>query len=217
MTSNYGNPLLISATTAELVSRATTLAAAGSRKILGIVGAPGSGKSTLCDVLAAQLGRQAVAVGMDGFHLDNSVLESLGRMERKGASDTFDIPGYVALLRRLRSAEDEVTYAPRFYRSLEMSIGSAVSVPRSTPLVVTEGNYLLHDRGGWQDVAPLLDEVWFLDVPSPERRRRLITRRISRGETTERAQAWVDDVDEVNALIVTRSSNSADLLVRLVD
>lgn len=142
----------------ELLEQARRLAASGRRSILGITGAPGAGKSTLALALADALGDDAVLVTMDGFHLANPVLDTLGRRDRKGAPDTFDAPGYVALLRRLRDQEDDVVYAPLFDRALDASIGSAVPVHRKTPLVITEGNYLLLKDDGWSGVAELLDE-----------------------------------------------------------
>lgn len=199
----------------ELVARAEALAARGRRTLLGIVGAPGAGKSTVCDALAATLGDRVAIVGMDGFHLDDGVLVTLGRRGRKGAADTFDVPGYVSLLGRVRDAREEVTYAPLFDRALEASRGSAVPVPRSVPLVVTEGNYLLHSDGGWQEVRPLLDEVWFLDVPAEERQRRLIARRLSFGDSPDAARAWVSQVDEANASVVLAGRDRADVIVRL--
>ena len=75
-------------------------------------------------------------------------LVRLGRRDRMGAPHTFDVAGYVALLGRLRALEDEVVYAPAFRRPLEEPIAGAIPVPRSVPLVVTEGNYLLLDDGG---------------------------------------------------------------------
>ncbi|MEO2095872.1 MAG: nucleoside/nucleotide kinase family protein, partial [Brachybacterium sp.] len=79
----------------------------GSRRMLGIAGAPGAGKSTLAARLAEQLGTQAVLVPMDGFHLADVALARLGRLARKGAPDTFDAGGYVALLQRLRTARPQ--------------------------------------------------------------------------------------------------------------
>ena len=202
-------------TTEDLVRRARDLAARGPRTVLGVVGPPGAGKSTVCGVLEAALGAQAVVVGMDGFHLDDGVLVALGRRDRKGAPDTFDVPGYLSLLGRLRAAAEDVTYAPLFDRSLEASRGSAVAVPRTVPLVLTEGNYLLHDGGGWDGVRPLLDEVWFLDVPAGERRRRLVARRQIAGEDDATALSWVTAVDEPNADVVLAGRARADVLVQL--
>lgn len=197
----------------DLIDRASALAERPGRTILGIVGPPGAGKSTVSEALCRALGGRAVLVGMDGFHLDNEVLVALGRRERKGAPDTFDAPGYVALLRRLRSPGPEVVYAPRFDRSLELSIGSAVPVPPEIPLVVTEGNYLLHDEDGWDRVRPLLDEIWYLDVPAAELRRRLVARRKGHGESEAGALAWVTEVDEPNAALISRRREAADLIV----
>ncbi|GAA4387105.1 nucleoside/nucleotide kinase family protein [Tsukamurella soli] len=199
----------------ELVQRARSLATANGRRILGIVGAPGAGKSTICAVLTRELGDQSVLVGMDGFHLADDELRRLGRRDRKGAPDTFDVGGYAALLERLRGQTSDVVYAPEFDRSLEASIGGAVAVRRDTPLVITEGNYLLYDRCGWDAIAGHLDEVWFLDVPADERRRRLVHRRRSHGDSLDQAEAWVCRVDEVNAAVVDGTRERADLIVHI--
>lgn len=201
-------------TVAELVRRAEALAASSTRAILGIVGPPGAGKTTLGSAVAEALGERAALVPMDGFHLDNPVLEALGRRNHKGAPDTFDVAGYVALLRRLR-AQDEVLYAPRFDRSLELAIGSALPVAPDAPLVVTEGIYLLHDGDGWNAVRPLLDEVWFIDVAPDELHRRLVARRMADGESAQQATAWVEGVDAVNGALVERGRSRADLVVRI--
>lgn len=210
-------PPVLDLTPAELVARARALADGRGRCVLGIVGAPGAGKSTVSDVLTEALGEKVAVVGMDGFHLDDRVLDDLGRRARKGAPDTFDAGGYVALLHRLRAATDDVVYAPRFDRSLETSVGSAVPVGRDVPLVVTEGNYLLHDEGGWEAVRPVLDVVWFLDVAPEERRRRLVARRMGHGEDETSALDWVTRVDEPNGATVDACRARADLVIRLVN
>ena len=126
------------------LARARALAEGPGPALLGIAGAPGAGKSTLADrVVAAVPG--AVLVGMDGFHLAHATLEALGRVERKGAPDTFDAAGYVALLRRIRGLGPgaDVVWAPRFHREIEDAVAGAVAVTTEATLVVTEGNYLL--------------------------------------------------------------------------
>ncbi|WP_371741706.1 nucleoside/nucleotide kinase family protein [Herbiconiux sp. VKM Ac-2851] len=199
----------------ELLARCRALIASGSRSILGIVGTPGAGKSTLCAALIAALDGDAVLVGQDGFHFANQELERLGRRDRKGAPDTFDVDGYVALLGRLARADAPVVYAPVFDRALEESIGSAVPVPAGVPLVITEGNYLLGDGHGWQRVREHLDESWFLDVAPDVRHDRLVRRRVSYGHSPGDSADWVRDVDEANARIVDGSRGNADLLVHL--
>lgn len=199
----------------DLVDRARALVATGERRLLGIAGTPGAGKSTVSDALLAALGDEAILVGMDGFHLANEELERLGRRGRKGAPDTFDVEGYIALLDRIRAGR--TVYAPRFDRSLEESIGSAVLVPAEVPLVITEGNYLLHDAFGWDAVASRLDEIWFLDVEAAERRERLVARRLSHDHPRDEAVAWVRDVDEANAAVVERGRHRAHLVITVSD
>ncbi len=200
---------------AEAVRRAEALADADGRVLLGLVGPPGGGKSTLSAGIAAALGDRTRVVGMDGFHLAQRELERLGRADRKGAPDTFDAAGYVALLRRLRETTDEVVHAPEFRRELEEPIAGAVAVPRSVPLVLTEGNYLLLDDGPWRAVRDLLDEVWFVATPPEDRRRRLIARHVAYGRTLEAARAWALGPDERNAELVEASRPRADAVVHV--
>lgn len=202
---------------ADLVDRARALVRRERRTILGITGPPGAGKSTVSTALLDALGAHAAVAPMDGFHLSNEVLVDLGRRERKGASDTFDVGGFVALLQRLRANVEEVVYVPVFDRSIETAVAAGMAVPRQVPLVITEGNYLLHDSGGWERVRPELDEVWFIDVPAAERVRRLVRRRMEHGDAAGDAEAWVHSVDEVNADLVASSVMRADLVVTLVD
>jgi pantothenate kinase len=208
-------PLAQMATLDELVLRGRALMTSGSRCILGITGTPGSGKSTLSVALAAALGEDAVLVGMDAFHFANRELRRLGRQHRKGAPDTFDVDGYVALLGRLAAPSDHDIYAPVFDRELEESIGSAVPVHPSAKLVITEGNYLLVEEHGWGAVSAYLDESWFIDVAPELRRERLVRRRISFGHDPDSAAKWVRDVDEANALLIEDALDRADLVVRI--
>ncbi len=100
---------------ADSAARLQALMAGGQRKLLGLVGAPGAGKSTLAAALLQSLGADcAQVVPMDGFHLANVELQRLGRSGRKGAPDTFDSAGYVALLQRLREQrpDGDIVYAP---------------------------------------------------------------------------------------------------------
>ncbi|MEU2549442.1 nucleoside/nucleotide kinase family protein [Streptomyces roseolus] len=200
----------------ELAGRARELAGEGRRRILGIAGPPGAGKSTLAGRLVERLGGLAVLVPMDGFHLAGAELARLGRADRKGAPDTFDAAGYAALLARLRAPEPgTVVYAPAFDRALEEPVAGSVPVPAGTPLVVTEGNYLLHDGEGWAAVRPLLDEVWYADLPDAVRVPRLVDRHVAFGRGRADAEAWVRRSDEANALLVARNRDRADRVVNM--
>jgi len=201
---------------AELTAEARRLAA-GPRRILGITGAPGAGKSTLAAALAADLGPElAVVVPMDGFHLANRVLASRGIRDRKGAPETFDEGGYAALLRRLRRQTEPLVYAPEFRRDLEEPVGSAVPVRRDVPLVITEGNYLLLESGAWPQAREQLDAVWFLALGDAERIRRLAARHAAFGKTPAAARAWALGSDQANAELVAAHADRADAVVRLL-
>lgn len=210
-------PAVETGTVAALAARARALAAesaAGAgRTIIGIAGAPGAGKSTLAEALVRVLGPAAVAVPMDGFHLSNQVLDALGRRDRKGAPDTFDAAGYVALLRRLRARDDEIVYAPVFRRDLEEPIAAGIAVPRHVPIVVTEGNYLLLDTHPWRLVRDLVDAVWYLRIDEEVRLDRLTARHVAFGKTPEAARAWARGSDQRNAAVVAASARYADLLL----
>jgi pantothenate kinase len=205
----------VEATVADLVQRARALITPGRRKILGIAGAPGAGKSTLAAALQEAL-PEAVTVGMDGFHLAQHELDRLGRRSRKGAPDTFDPSGYAALLARLHHNREPIVYAPLFRRDLEEPIGSCVPVAQAVPLVITEGNYLLLDGPGWADARTHLDEVWFLDLADDVRRARLVERHVRFGRTrVEATQRATAGTDERNARLVNLTRARADLVIRL--
>jgi pantothenate kinase len=197
-----------------LLERAQRLADGGGRRILGITGPPGAGKSTIAEALAEALGERARLVGMDGFHLAEAELQRLGHRDRKGAPDTFDALGYVALLRRLRAVDEEVVYAPHFDRSIEEAIAGYVPVPRGVPLVITEGNYLLVDDGPWAAVRPLLDECWYVEPDETERLERLVARHQRFGRTP--AEAWERSTgsDQRNADVIAATRQAADVVIR---
>ncbi|MGW3345611.1 nucleoside/nucleotide kinase family protein [Nonomuraea rubra] len=200
----------------RLVERVRGLAAGGERVLIGIAGCPGAGKSTLAGRLATELtaaGLPAVWVPMDGFHLADVALERLGRLGRKGAIDTFDGHGYLALLRRLRHETGTVVYAPSFDRDLEQPIAGAIAVPPEARVVVSEGNYLLSGEEPWPGVRAAMTEVWYADLDDRVRLERLTKRHVRFGKTPEQAVRWVAEVDEPNAAAIRATRASADLHV----
>ena len=200
-------------TFADLVARARSLVSDGRRAVLGIVGAPAAGKTTLAVELVRAMDGGVAHVPMDGFHLADAELERLGLRDRKGAPDTFDALGYAALLRRLHADEDEMIYAPGFERVIEQPIAGAIPVPRPARLIVSEGNYLLVDDPRWAKVRPLMTEVWYVDLDREERLRRLVERHLRFGKDEAAAVAWATGTDERNAEIIMATRERADLIV----
>jgi len=195
----------------DLVARAEALAS-GPRRLLGITGAPGAGKSTVAAEVVALVGPRAVVVPMDGFHLAQTELERIGRADRKGAPDTFDADGFVALLARLRTPGRTV-YAPEYRRDLRNAVAGAIAVPSEVTLVVVEGNYLLLDDHGFGPVAGLLDESWFLALDDDVRLDRLVARHEAFGKSPQAARAWSHGPDESNARLVAATAVRADVVV----
>jgi pantothenate kinase len=194
----------------EFLNRST------DRALVGIVGKPGAGKSTLSAYLLQELkSSEVTVVPMDGYHLSNAVLQELGRADRKGAPDTFDVAGFASLLQRIRTEKTVDIYYPVFDRAIEESIAAQGVVTQKTKVVIVEGNYLLHDTGGWEAIADLLDEIWFIDVDDEKRLERLIARHIAYGKSPEDAQSWSRGSDEVNARTIDAGRSRAHVVITL--
>ena len=221
---------------ADLVRRARALTTAtatatatatdgGTRAVLGITGSPGAGKSTLAESLFAALAPEpppgstgpawVAHVPMDGFHLADVELDRLGLRDRKGAPETFDVHGYLALLDRVRRRprDGETVYAPSFARDLEQPIAGAIPVVPDARLVITEGNYLLLDVGPWAGVRERFDEVWFCGPDDALRLERLVRRHERFGKDPRSALAWATGPDGRNAVLVEATRHRADLVV----
>lgn len=180
---------------------------ADRRILIGIAGAPGAGKSTFAGLLAA--GTAGTVLPMDGFHLPQARLVELGRRDRMGAPDTFDVDGFVALLRALRTGDP--VDAPGFDRTAEEPVPGAIRIEPAQRILIIEGNYLLL----WPQAAPLLDATIFVHVDEAVRHERLIARHIAFGKTPEEARAWVLGPDQRNAELVASGAARADLVLEL--
>lgn len=196
----------------ELAALIRAKAPKQGRFLTALAGPPGAGKSTLAAELVAALGPGAKAVPMDGFHYDDAVLIARGDRDRKGAPDTFDVHGFLHLLRRLRS-EDEVAI-PIFDRDLEISRAGAAIITADDRLLVVEGNYLLLNEPPWPQAAALFDLTVWIDVAEAELDRRLQDRWAHYGKTPAEARAWIDSNDMPNIRRVTQNSRTADVLLR---
>ena len=191
----------------------------GRRVVLGLVGAPGAGKSTLACALQCAFADMSIVLPMDAFHLAGSELQRLGRAGRKGAPDTFDAAGYLALLRRLRDPGQagETVYAPEFRREIEEAVAGAIAIEPRHRLVITEGNYLLVEQGAWRGVAALLDECWYVEVDDQLRNQRLVRRHQDFGRSAQEAEQWAAQTDAPNAKLVASTRARAAHVFRWDD
>ena len=202
----------------EALSRIKDLALKHSgRFIIGIVGKPGAGKSTLTSHLIENLPKDSVSlVPMDGYHLSNLQLKNLGLTDRKGAFNTFDSNGYVSLLKRINTETDQDIYYPVFHREIEESYAADGVVLANTKIVLTEGNYLLFDKAGWEKVAAELTEIWYININDSVRIDRLVKRHEFYGKDKESALNWATGTDEINAKIVESTAVRADVIINLL-
>ena len=200
---------------AEIIARLRGQAELSSRYMVGIAGAPGSGKSTFSAQLRDGLiaaGESAIVVPMDGFHFDDAVLNARGHRARKGAPHTYDVAGFEALLKRIKTREADIAI-PVFDRSMELSRAAADIISADAKFILVEGNYLLLRTEPWNLLKSLFDFTLFVDEPEAELVRRLMQRWHEHGFDEAYAKNWIASNDLLNIREVQANSALADLII----
>lgn len=195
-----------------LVAEIEKRAQSSARFIVAIAGPPGAGKSTLADRLHETLvarGHAATILPMDGFHLDNGILETRGLLPRKGAPETFDVRGLGDILRAVRAGGEVLV--PVFDRNRELAIAAARCISPDDRIILAEGNYLLLDDKPWSLLAPLFDFTVMVAPPVNELERRLVERWQGFGMTPGEIAAKVGGNDLPNGRLVLQRSRKADV------
>ncbi|MEL6887327.1 MAG: hypothetical protein AAFO86_01330 [Pseudomonadota bacterium] len=199
-------------TLADLAARIAALPLTPHRRVVAVVGPPASGKSTFATMLADRLlaaGTATAVVPMDGFHLDDRLLEVDGTRDRKGAPHTFDALGLARLIAALQ--EDADVIHPIFDRSREIAIAGAGRVPATCRTVLVEGNYLLLDRAPWSGLRAHWSLSIALHPPRDVLHARLLQRWDIHGKTRVAADAWIESNDMPNIETVLTGSTPADI------
>jgi pantothenate kinase len=186
------------------------------RTMIGIVGKPGAGKSTVVSEIQNRFSADEVAIiPMDGYHLSNEELIELGRRDRKGAPDTFDVAGFISLITKVKNEIAKDHTFPIFHREIEASRADEGLVPRNIKVIVIEGNYLFSEEYNWNKVFPLLDQSWFIEIDDEVRMQRLIARHIKYGKTPQEAEDWSRGSDESNARFIEKTASRAMKIIKL--
>ncbi|MHC1550748.1 nucleoside/nucleotide kinase family protein [Phyllobacterium sp. K27] len=204
-------------TTQELVTAILARAADTKRLVVAIAGPPGAGKSTVSAKLCAAINERdpgaAVVVPMDGFHLDNAILDAQDMRKRKGSPPTFDCAGFEVMLKRLREGGEDIVI-PLFDRKLDLARAGADIVRADQRILLVEGNYLLLDQAPWDRLEPLFDLTVFLQVDQLELENRLVQRWLGFGYNVGSAQARALSNDMPNANLVLEHSRPADFILK---
>lgn len=187
-----------------------------TRILIGIVGKPGAGKSTVTSKLRELLPKEETTIlSQDGYHLSNAQLKNLGRSDRKGAPDTFDPISFTQLLKRVATDLESDIYFPIFHREIEESIAAEGVITSKSKIVLVEGNYLLLETHGWHEVATQLHETWYLNIDDEIRLKRLVARHIEYGKDPDFAHEWAHGTDEVNARLIEATKVRADAFLAM--
>lgn len=193
----------------------------GTRRIIAVAGAPGSGKSTTAEILKQRI--NAVRPGhtdilpMDGYHFDDMVLNARGDRARKGSPHTFDLDGFRVMLERLRADDGRDVAVPVFDRSIEIARAGGRIIHASTRIILAEGNYLLLDQPGWRDLGPLFDLTVMLDVDEDTLVARLLQRWAGFDYDEAAIVTKMEGNDLPNVRLVLGNSRPADIMIRSVE
>ncbi len=188
------------------------------RYMVGLVGAPGAGKSTFAAQLVEGINQEhgrsiAVVVPMDGFHYSNEELDRRQLRPLKGIPATFDAQGFVNLVRLLKEKQDESVFCPRFDRSIEASIENGIEIAPHHQIIVSEGNYLLMDVAPWNQLPELFNEIWYINTDVDTIVPRLLKRHKAGGRNEAETRAKMESTDLPNAALIESTKPRAHRVI----
>lgn len=188
--------------------------------VVGVVGVPGSGKTTSSFILAQMLGKDCVVLPMDGYHYPISELKKFSNpsdaIYRRGAPDTFDSKKLQIDLERIKYGEEDTVSISGFdHAAGDPEANKHCFIRNQHRIVICEGLYLLHNNNGWQDISVVLDHVIYISANVDACIARLKERnKCIPGYSPEEMDIRCDAVDRINAETVERSKKRAHVIVR---
>jgi len=212
---------------ASRVFAAASALPAGRRLLVGLAGAPGSGKTTTAYAVVERVNRLAAAASsdaapfaavlpMDGYHLTRAQLDAMPdpaeAHRRRGAPWTFDGAAFVAAVEAVRRA-DALVSVPSFDHAAGDPVQDALRIESATRLVLVEGNYLFLQEPPWNGLGDLFSERWMMDVPPEQAMRRIVRRHVAVGQTQAQAEARAAGSDALNAELVWQGRGAARMHV----
>lgn len=195
--------------------------------IVGLVGAPASGKSTLAAQISSFCNNNSLNIAllpMDGFHLRLDTLQQMEDSEyairMRGAHWTFDAHALAHTLRQIKQAKGGIIGTPSFDHAIGDPVANDILINTATTnAVLVEGNYLHLQLDGWSFVSECFDELWYLDASINACKNRLIERHVATGIAPDHpaAHAKVEECDGPNAELVQQEAHRCHYRVPSID
>ncbi|CAN8306380.1 unnamed protein product [Cochlearia groenlandica] len=220
----------------RIVPTSASMFSPNVKRLVGLAGPPGAGKSTLAKEVARRVNslwpqkassfdseveppEVAIVLPMDGFHLYRSQLDAMEDPKeahaRRGAPWTFDPALLLNCLKKLRN--EGSVYVPSFDHGVGDPVEEDIFVSLQHKVVIVEGNYVMLEQGPWKDISEMFDEKWFIDVNLETAMERVESRHISTGKPQDVAKWRIDYNDRPNAELIIKSKTNADLLIRSIN
>lgn len=190
---------------ADIIRRLEKVSNPNRPFMVGVVGIPGSGKSTSVDTLCAYLGDEdCVTIPMDGYHFSVEELSKFPNpadvLYRRGAPDTFNIVSLQRDLERICYGTQSEVSIPGFdHAKGDPQEDQHTFVREKHKIVICEGIYLLHDADGWDSIQKYFDWTIFIEADVDKCIARLKERnKCIPGYTAEEIETRCEVVDRSN-------------------